>query len=85
MQVGTRTRERQEHGITRLFMLKELLITFTNEEELWNVLVKFTEKFENNAASPSLVKDMDEHYVTDLMKAIVAFEIEITEMQHVLN
>lgn len=60
-------------------------LRFTNEEELWNVLVKLTEKFENNAASPSLVKDMDEHYVTDLMKAIVAFEIEITEMQHVFK
>lgn len=60
-------------------------LRFTGEDELLTILAKLTEKFENNPASPSLVKDMDKNYVSDLMKAIVAFEIEITGLEHVFK
>ncbi len=60
-------------------------IHFLDDEGLLNLLTKLTEKFENNPHSPALVKNMDDAYVKDLMKAIVAFEIEITNIEHVFK
>src|SRR3569833_1658860 len=60
-------------------------LRFLGDEELYNLLVKLTETFENNPHSPSLVKDMDEGYVPTLMKAIIAFDIEITGIEHVFK
>ena len=60
-------------------------IHFLDDEGLLNLLTKLTEKFENNLQSPALVKNMDAVYVKDLMKAIVAFEIEITNIEHVFK
>jgi transcriptional regulator len=61
------------------------MIHFLNDEGLLNLLTKLTEKFENNPHSPALVKNMEVSYVKDLMKAIVAFEIEITNIEHVFK
>ncbi len=60
-------------------------IHFLNEEALHQLLVKLTDKFEKNLHSPALVKNMDAAYVTDLMKAIIAFEIEVTNIEHVFK
>ena len=60
-------------------------IHFLDEKALHNLLTKLTERFENNAHSPALVQQMDEQYVKDLMKAIVAFEIELTNIEHVFK
>lgn len=60
-------------------------IHFLNDEGLLNLLTKLTEKFENNPQSPALVKNMDTVYVKDLMKAIVAFEIEVNNIEHVFK
>jgi len=60
-------------------------IQFLNDEGLLNQLTKLTEKFENNPHSPAQVKNMEASYVRDLMKAIVAFEIEITNIEHVFK
>lgn len=60
-------------------------IKFLEDEALYNFLVQLTEKFEANPHSPALVQKMDEKYVQDLMKAIVAFEIEITDVQHIFK
>lgn len=60
-------------------------IHFLDDEGLHHLLVRLTEKFENNAHSPALVKNMDAAYVKDLMKAIVAFEIEVTNIEHVFK
>ena len=60
-------------------------IHFLNDEGLHKLLVKLTEKFENNPHSAAQVKNMDAAYVKDLMKAIVAFEIEITNIEHVFK
>lgn len=61
------------------------ILHFLNDEALLNLLIKLTEKFENNPNSKALVKNMDKDYVTDMMKAIVAFEIEITSIEHVFK
>ncbi|MFL9483734.1 FMN-binding negative transcriptional regulator [Chitinophagaceae bacterium LWZ2-11] len=60
-------------------------LTFLDEKGLHDLLVKLTDTFEGNPHSPAAVKNMDENYVTNLMKAIVAFEIEITDLQHVFK
>lgn len=60
-------------------------LRFLDEKALFHLLEKLTEKFENNPHSPALVKNMEEGYVQDLMKAIVAFEIEINSIEHVFK
>jgi transcriptional regulator len=52
---------------------------------LYDVLKKLTAHFENDAHSPSLIEKMDEAYVRNNMKAIIAFEIEITGIDHVFK
>lgn len=60
-------------------------LRFLDKEELRSILVNLTDKFENNPHSPSLVKHMTKEYVEDMMKAIVALEIEVTDIQHVFK
>lgn len=60
-------------------------IHFLDDAGLHGVLVRLTEHFENNPHSPALVQNMDEAYVSGLMKAIIAFEIEVTDIQHVFK
>ena len=61
------------------------LVRFLDDKGLYEVLVKLTNYFEGATDSPSSVKHMDEKYVTDNMKAIIAFEIELTDIQHVFK
>jgi transcriptional regulator len=61
------------------------VLRFCGEEELRLLLTKITETFENNPHSPALVQNMDEQYVRSKMKAIVAFEIEVTGIEHVFK
>jgi transcriptional regulator len=61
------------------------VLKFLGEEGLHEVISKLTEKFENNPHSPSLVQRMEDDYVKSMMKAIIAFEIEITEIQHIFK
>lgn len=60
-------------------------IHFLNDEALHQLLIKLTDKFENNPHSPALVTNMDATYVKDLMKAIIAFEIEVNNIEHVFK
>jgi transcriptional regulator len=60
-------------------------LTFQDDAFLHNLLTKLTEKFENDPHSPSLVSKLSEEYVSTMMKAIVAFEIEITSIEHVFK
>jgi len=60
-------------------------LNFTNDEDLLDLLTKLTDKFENNPDSPSLVKHLGDAYIQPLLKAIVAFEIEITSIEHVFK
>jgi transcriptional regulator len=61
------------------------ILKFLDEKGLYDILTKLTATFEQNPDSPSLVHKMDEVYVSNMMKAIVAFEIEVTDLQHVFK
>lgn len=60
-------------------------LTFLNDDDLLNILKRLTAHFENNPSSPSLVEHLSHDYMHKLTKAIVAFEIEITEIAHVFK
>lgn len=60
-------------------------IRFLDDEGLYELLVNLTNHFEGSPHSPSSVKAMDETYVRNHMKAVVAFEIEVTNLQHVFK
>jgi transcriptional regulator len=61
------------------------VVRFLDDKGLYEVLVKLTNHFEGTTESPAAVKHMDEKYVADNMKAIVAFEIALTDIQHVFK
>lgn len=60
-------------------------LNFLDEEKLVELLKNLTNKFENNVHSSALVEKMDSQYVSNLMKAIVAFEIEVEQVDHVFK
>jgi transcriptional regulator len=55
-----------------------------DEPALHAILTRLTQTFEK-AGSPSLVEQMDPGYVQQMMKAIVAFEIEVTAVEHIFK
>ena len=61
------------------------LLEFKDEEFLLQVLKETTDHFENNGDSPAAMKNMPPDYVNRLAKAIVAFEIEVTGIDHVFK
>ncbi|MEQ1677489.1 MAG: FMN-binding negative transcriptional regulator [Chitinophagaceae bacterium] len=61
-------------------------IRFGNEAELAAILKRLTLHYENNnAASETIFDNLPAEYTEKMMKAIVAFEIEVTGMQHVFK
>ena len=58
---------------------------FLDEKGLHSLLVRLTDHFENDPQSPASVNNMEESYVSNMMKAIVAFEIEVTSVEHVFK
>jgi transcriptional regulator len=62
------------------------VIRFLDENALIEVLKKTTLHFENyNKKSTTVFENLPEEYTTGLMKAIVAFEIEITSFDNVFK
>jgi transcriptional regulator len=61
------------------------VLKFLDDVSLHKLLTSLTEKFENNPHSPSLVQNLDKNYVANMMKAIIAFEIEIISIEHVFK
>lgn len=61
------------------------VLHWKDEIFLHALLTKLTATFENDMHSPSLVSKMSEAYVQDMIKAIVAFEVEITSIEHVFK
>ena len=61
------------------------LMKFLGEEELLKLLSKLTKHFENDNQSPALVEKMKPEYIQPMLKAIVAFEIEVTALDHVFK
>ncbi|HEY2711182.1 MAG TPA: FMN-binding negative transcriptional regulator [Chthoniobacterales bacterium] len=60
-------------------------IRFLEEPELRLFLEKLTAHFENNDDSPALFRHLPKSYVDSLVKAIVAFEIEVRETENVFK
>lgn len=60
-------------------------LRFLSEQELFELLTKLTAYFEKDPDSPSQVKNLPDEYMKTNMKAIVALEIEITDLQHVFK
>ena len=56
------------------------VLRFLDEQALLDVLKRTTNHFENNPHSPSNFEQLPSDYVHHLARAIVAFEIEVTEM-----
>lgn len=62
------------------------LIKFLDEQALIDVLEKTSLHFENyNPHSPTVYENLPEDYVNRLMKAIVAFEVEVTSIDNVFK
>ena len=61
------------------------ILSWKDEVFLHSLLTRLTEKFENNPHSEALVQKLSDDYVRNMMKAIVAFEIEITAVEHVFK
>lgn len=60
-------------------------MTFLDDSELLVILDDTTNFYENDPSSPSLYKELPEEYVMRLTKAIVAFEIKVTSLDHVFK
>ena len=61
-------------------------IRFGNEEELIAILKRLTLHYENNKTTSTTVFDnLPVDYTGRLIKAIVAFEIEVTSLEHVFK
>lgn len=60
-------------------------VRFTDETALLDILTRTTALFENNPDSPALVEKMPEAYVSSLSKAIVGFEIAVTQLDNLFK
>jgi transcriptional regulator len=60
-------------------------LNFLDDAGLLSVLKETTAHFENNPQSPARVELMTEEYVRQHMKAIQAFEITVTSLNHVFK
>ena len=61
------------------------VLKFVDDEMLYNILSRLTHQFENDENSPSSFNKLDKNYVKEHSKAIIGFEIEVTEIQHVFK
>lgn len=60
-------------------------IRFLGEPELRLLLEELTALFENDDNSPALFRHLPQSYVDSMVKAIVAFEIEVREVENVFK
>jgi transcriptional regulator len=61
-------------------------LTFLDEQGLIDILKKTSLHFENyQHGSPTVFDNLSGEYTSKLMKAIIAFEIEVMEMDHVFK
>ncbi len=60
-------------------------LQFTDDASLVEILEKTTVLFENNEASPASFHHLSKDYVERLSKAIVGFEIEVQQLDHVFK
>jgi transcriptional regulator len=60
-------------------------LRFLDDSGLLRILSETTAFFENNPNSTALLEKMPEEYVSSMMRAIIAFEIEVTSLEHVFK
>ena len=60
-------------------------IGFLNEDDLLAILEETTARFENDENSPALFRHLPKAYVDSLKNAIVAFELEVEEIENVFK
>jgi transcriptional regulator len=60
-------------------------IRFLGEPELLTVLEQTTARFENDENSPALFRHLPKAYVDSLKNAIIAFELEVRELENVFK
>lgn len=60
-------------------------IRFLSEDELYALLKRTTQHFEQDQTVPSFLEQLPESYVAEHMKAIVAFEIKVEKLEHVFK
>ncbi len=60
-------------------------LSFLQDDALLQMLDDTTSFYESNPNSPSLYKELPQDYVMRLTKAIVAFEIKVTAIDHVFK
>lgn len=58
---------------------------FLDEQALIDFLGRLTDHFEGVQDSPAALAKMDSQYVQQMAKAIVAFEMQVTELAHVFK
>lgn len=61
------------------------IVRFLDEQALLDVLKRTTNHFENDPHSGANFEDLPKEYVDKMAKAIVAFEVEVVEMDHVFK
>jgi transcriptional regulator len=61
------------------------VLKFLDDNSLLDILSKTTAHFENDIHSPSLVEKLPKDDVQKMMKAIIAFEIEVTNLENVFK
>ena len=61
------------------------VLKFLDEQALLDVLKRTTNHFENNPHSGANFEDLPAEYVQRLAKAIIAFEVEVQEMDNVFK
>lgn len=60
-------------------------LRFLDDEALYKILEETTTYFEANSESKASFRHLPDEYVSSLMKAIVAFEAEVTDMQGIFK
>lgn len=58
---------------------------FLDDQALIDFLGRLTDHFEGVQDSPAALAKMDSQYVQQMAKAIVAFEMQVTELEHVFK
>ena len=58
---------------------------FKDDKHLYQLLEELTLHFEKDANAPTQVKNLAPEYLEQNMKAIVSFEIEVSDLQHVFK
>ncbi len=61
------------------------ILRLLDEDGLYSLLKTLTNHFEGSPHTAASFKNLSEDYIRNHMKAIVAFEIEVTNLQHVFK